>query len=753
MIETAVTLPPLEASLEYVRHGYAVVPLLPRSKRPAVAGWPKLRLTEADLGAFFTENSNIGLILGDASEGLVDVDLDTEDAVAIAERFLPVTAVTGREGRPRSHWWFRCPGIASRRFDDPLTHECILELRSTGAQTVVGPSVHPDGGHYDVLRGEPLEIDPDTLLQHLQALFNAILRARGHESVPIERLASEPRPTPTDLSSRVIDDSVGNLRRASRYLEKMAPGISGQGGHNPTYAAATAIVHGFCLSPDAAFDLLKDEYNPRCEPPWDDKHLWHKVEDAWSKPHMLPYGWLRDTPRTSPAPARPAPSTSESSVSGLPVTRERRQGPIDPGPLPPELCAVPGFIDQVMSATLASASYPNRVIALSGAISLQAMLAGRKVMDPGDSRTNLYVLSLAHSGTGKDAARKMNVAVLREAGLVDALAQQLSSGEGLQDALKETPSMLVQTDEIDTMLQSIRVDKDGRFESLMAMLLSVYSASNSVLPLRRLARHGKPGHIEQPSLVIFGTAIPCHFYQALTTRLLTNGFFARMLVLEAEARGAGQDASAVRPPPEVIETARWWANQPSANEGSGGAPRLVPRTDDANAYLSAFREKCDREYDEAESGDDPIATAVWARVHEMACKLSLIYAVSQNHRNPVIMLEAARWACQLAEHQARRMLFMAGDHAAESVFDAKLQAIVRCLRQSPNGAMGHSALLKKSRVTATFFRELIDTLDQRGDILVESADTSGRPRVTYHLVEAGNEGEGSGNEGGEEPVS
>lgn len=89
------------------------------------------------------------------------------------------------------------------------------------------------------------------------------------------------------------------MRRASLYLANVPGAISKQGGHPATYAAATFMVHGFCLSESEAFDLLSREYNPRCTPPWSDAELWHKVREAATKPHDKPYGWLRDKPKQS----------------------------------------------------------------------------------------------------------------------------------------------------------------------------------------------------------------------------------------------------------------------------------------------------------------------------------------------------------------------------------------------------------------------------------------------------------------------
>ena len=93
----------------------------------------------------------------------------------------------------------------------------------------------------------------------------------------------------------------------------------------------------------------------------------------------------------------------------------------DPGPIPEHLLHVPGFIDAVIDYTLSSAPYPEPVLAFCGALSLQALLAGRKVRDAADNRTNLYLLGLANSGAGKDYPRKVNQRILLEVGLAECL--------------------------------------------------------------------------------------------------------------------------------------------------------------------------------------------------------------------------------------------------------------------------------------------------------------------------------------------
>src|SRR5262245_70188 len=107
----------------------------------------------------------------------------------------------------------------------------------------------------------------------------------------------------------------------------------------------------------------------------------------------------------------------------------------DPGPIPERLLRVPGFIEEVMAYTLETAPYLERALAFAGALALQALLAGRKVRDAADNRTNLYVLALANPGAGKDYPRKVNQKVLLEAGLTGGLADTFASGEGIEDRL------------------------------------------------------------------------------------------------------------------------------------------------------------------------------------------------------------------------------------------------------------------------------------------------------------------------------
>jgi rubrerythrin len=179
---------PLEYATKYHRRGWQPIPIPHRSKNPNFSGWQKFQTTEADLPKHFNGAAqNVGVLLHD---GLTDIDLDSSEAILIADYFLPPTdAVFGRASKMRSHRIFKCKGAAFEKFNNPFLvgskdekerkNACIVELRTgNGLQTVFPGSMHESGEaiewHTD---GEALEIDALTLRRAVGMLASSCLLA------------------------------------------------------------------------------------------------------------------------------------------------------------------------------------------------------------------------------------------------------------------------------------------------------------------------------------------------------------------------------------------------------------------------------------------------------------------------------------------------------------------------------------------------------------------------------------------------
>jgi hypothetical protein len=300
--------------------------------------------------------------------------------------------------------------------------------------------------------------------------------------------------------------------------------------------------------------------------------------------------------------------------------------------------------------------------------------------------------------------------------------------------------MLFQTDEIDAVMVAIREGKESRYEGIMQMLLKMYTSSNGLYPMR--VKAGKEHKvIDQPSLCIFGTAIPKNYYEALSVKMLTNGFFARMLIVEIGRRVRGQEPIVRDLPTSIVETARWWAD---FNPGTGNLdnwhpiPKVVGHTPEAMEVLSALREQADREYSSAEEKDDAVGMAIWARASEKARRLALIHACSESHENPVIGEAAARWAWEFVTHQTRRMLFMTDDYVSDSEFHAMCQKLVGVLRKwkakKGNDWMPFWMLNRKLPWSLQDHEKVRETLINQRIIEYEERRTGGLPQKLYRLL-------------------
>lgn len=376
-------LSPLANVVEHCREGIGVCKIPFREKGPKTPDWQLHPITELTAPDHFGDTPmNFGAILGLASEGLQDVDLDCAEARELAPHYLPPTRTFGRRSNPTSHYFYRCPdlkeGDKTRQFRDvPLpgtkgNKTCICELRSTPSQTVLPGSVHESGEHIlwdnptvpiaeiprDVLERamerlaaasllkrywpelederatmglaqalhasplmghtaasfmmplgiiffEPVAPDPHafpkllallTCPDETRAKVGAKLRewlglGAGAIPTPGTLFPSDPEETtiatkrapsaPADLDAAVAAIPIhARVKRARIWLAATGAAVSGQNGHGQAFGVAVGLVRRFALPLDEALRLFRDEYSPRCDPPWSDAECEHKIQSA-----------------------------------------------------------------------------------------------------------------------------------------------------------------------------------------------------------------------------------------------------------------------------------------------------------------------------------------------------------------------------------------------------------------------------------------------------------------------------------------
>jgi len=87
------------------------------------------------------------------------------------------------------------------------------------------------------------------------------------------------------------------IERAQRYLERVDSAVSGNHGHTQTFWVAQVLTRGFELPIEDAFDVMQD-WNCRCDPPWNDYDLKRKLHEALRRGAM-PFGKMLERKSTA----------------------------------------------------------------------------------------------------------------------------------------------------------------------------------------------------------------------------------------------------------------------------------------------------------------------------------------------------------------------------------------------------------------------------------------------------------------------
>ena len=272
--------------------------------------------------------------------------------------------------------------------------------------------------------------------------------------------------------------------------------------------------------------------------------------------------------RPRPGPGDDAPKTTpDVDLSGImggdAEIQANRPAPVKRLQiLDAELFDCPGLVNDLAAFTLRTAPYPNRPLAFAAALSMQAFLCARCAKDPDGSRTNIYLVGLADAGVGKDRGRKVNTELADVLGILDHVGDRIPSGEGVEDALLRFSSLFLQADEIHTVFQKIAQSNDGSGASIVKTLLTAYTSSDSILPVRQLstgAGRKMPDHpaapIRQPHLTNYGVAIPGEFY-GLATKLHKFEFDRVIDTLIENRRGSGRKYQHLRPDRDRLQLCR-----------------------------------------------------------------------------------------------------------------------------------------------------------------------------------------------------
>jgi putative DNA primase/helicase len=249
----------------YMEDGNAPIPVPMGEKNPNRPGWQNERWNPEDAPRLWNNGQGIGILWGEPSGGRIDIDCDWTEARAVAQHMAPPTRTFGRAGSPASHRIYRASSDstipATKRFKVPGDgpKRSVVELLSTGAQSLVPPSMHESGERREFyeecavteLDGAEIsnlaaDIATAALLVRnwpgVGARHDYVLAATGYigRNLPRERAERVMRAAiaasgDEEAASRIRDvrDTLDRLERGERVtggptLDQLAPGVFDQ---------------------------------------------------------------------------------------------------------------------------------------------------------------------------------------------------------------------------------------------------------------------------------------------------------------------------------------------------------------------------------------------------------------------------------------------------------------------------------------------------------------------------------------------
>ena len=260
----------LSWALKLAALGFRIHPLAPNSKIPGSGdAWKADATTDPDMiRMWFTERPDINYLV-EPPEGFAIFDIDMKD---------------GKNGRAR------LLELEEQHQDAPLPDTFIVETTTGGfhqygkghapssvgriadgvdvrgnmggkAGYVVGPGstliVDGEVKEYRVVEGNPIAEMPQWLIDAAQA--------------PVKEAAAPERD--------VAEDEPAALLTAKGIISTYPVAVEGKGGDEHTYKLCCKLIRDLHISTGTAFTLLQD-WNSKCEPPWEEDELRKKLANA-----------------------------------------------------------------------------------------------------------------------------------------------------------------------------------------------------------------------------------------------------------------------------------------------------------------------------------------------------------------------------------------------------------------------------------------------------------------------------------------
>ena len=730
-------------------------------KKPLVTGWQHKASTDQNsIRTMFSVSSAamIGVPTGEAS-GFFAVDLDFRHGAGEwheAKRGeLPATRIH-RTMNGGLHYLFKTGARGIRNSTGKLAQG--VDVRGDGGYVIFPPSAG-----YSIDNQAEIADAPEWLVeaalaansktapapaQPVQATPPRVSGARPWHSMSGLAKATQLRAQPPSNEGTPYGRAA--LESACQEIRAAIDGGKHEVINRAAYSIGGLVSAGEILERDAFADLSAalGEILHRCK---DRKAAQNTLRRAFDEGR----GKARSVPEMPLAPpieVHPAAAFLEKFARI--ALLEQREAARRNAAIPEGVYAVDGLLKAMMDDCLSRAYRPQPFLALAAAISAMAAAAGRRYMTSTGLRPNMYLLSVAPSGAGKDQPLDYVRQVLCEAGLQAYVGgEEPASGAAILTALSACPVQIFCLDEIGLMLQSMTGKKAAPHKAeIIAIMMKLFSRAQSVFYGKQYAdaKERPRQDIHNPHLAVFGATTPGTLWGALEGGAMIDGSVARMMVFASDRPTVPRNNAQFRGNfPQAILEGLSAAAQGAEGHDYGDIGNNMIATAKMAAYPVPYapgaaeamevhycrQDEWQARVNDPEKGGKPGEGEVVARIGEHAAKLAMIAAISDNPAAPVIEARHVEWAWLLTNHCAQSLLRQAGQYVADSDFEKKLQKALQIIEK--HGPVSERDLIRRGlKYTERERQEIIRTLlasEAVEEIRSAPGVEGGRPALKYAL--------------------
>lgn len=358
-----------------------------------------------------------------------------------------------------------------------------------------------------------------------------------------------------------------------------------------------------------------------------------------------------------------------------------------------------GLLQELMDWMLETSKRRHPVLAMQMATALVGLLSAhqyRLLHDGNDTRTNVLMVGLAESSSGKEHARQCAKEILTELGWLDFYGEKPASGQAVEAYFVKAAARIYMIDEYgDMMGEALDPSGNPNTKKIVDTFTRLAtSASGAFKPADRAEarEHGKETPLTwEPCLTMAATGVEEPLWRALSSANIVNGGLARLIILRtSEAfpdRQKPKDWLGVRVKemagkcvhvlagahPERI--GNWTAGTAAGALKAQYDEKFNRKTPTRpNPYSVPYSPAVDTLFDRLE--DETLRLqrlhhsqgthGIVGRMCEHIKRLALICAISERPHDPRIEVRHVRWAETVARASIATIIDAAHKHIADS---------------------------------------------------------------------------------------